>query len=359
MAIWMLFGAMTALVVMAVLWPLSRHHAQNRAADDADLIFYRDQLAEIDRDQARGLLSPAEAEAARAEAGRRLLRATSSSEAGLVAVGEPALRRRRAVSALALSVLPITALAIYGAFGSPHLTETPAAVRQNDPAQLDLATALNRIESHLAANPEDGRGWDLVGPVYLRLGRAEDAVKAFAAALRILGEDATRLANFGEAQVAAQGGIVPAEARQAFERAQELDPTAPRPRFYLARAAEQDGDPERAKESYRAMLASAPPDAPWVPVIQEQLARLEEPNRPAAPNSEAIAGMVEGLARRLGEQGGSPEEWGRLVRSYVVLGERDKATSALAKARAASQEDPDARKQLDRLAQELELSPQP
>ena len=119
MAIWMLFGAMTALVVMAVLWPLSRRGAQTRPADDADLTFYRDQLAEIDRDSSRGLLSPAEAEAARAEAGRRLLHATSSSESGLVAVGEPALRRRRAVSALALSVLPITALAVYGAYGSP------------------------------------------------------------------------------------------------------------------------------------------------------------------------------------------------------------------------------------------------
>ena len=101
MAIWMLFGAMTALVVMAVLWPLSRRHWATTRADDADLTFYRDQLAEIDRDSNRGLLSSAEAEAARAEAGRRLLRATSASESGLVALGEPALRRRRAVSALA------------------------------------------------------------------------------------------------------------------------------------------------------------------------------------------------------------------------------------------------------------------
>jgi cytochrome c-type biogenesis protein CcmH len=359
MAIWMLFGAMTALVVMAVLWPLSRRGAQTRPADDADLTFYRDQLAEIDRDSSRGLLSPAEAEAARAEAGRRLLRATSSSESGLVAVGEPALRRRRAVSALALSVLPITALAVYGAYGSPQLTATTVAVKQKDPAQLDLATALNRIESHLAANPEDGRGWDLVGPVYLRLGRAEDAVKAFSAALRILGEDASRLASYGEAQVAAQGGIVPAEARQAFERAVALDASAPRPRFYLARAAEQDGDTDRAKDIYRGMLAAAPADAPWVPLVQEQLARLDEPDQAVVPNGEAIAGMVEGLARRLVEQGGSPEEWGRLVRSYVVLGDRDKATSALEKSCAASQKNPEVRQQLDQLAQELELSSKP
>jgi cytochrome c-type biogenesis protein CcmH len=359
MAIWMLFGAMTALVVMAVLWPLSRRREQLRAADSADLTFYRDQLAEIDRDGKRGLLSPAEAEAARAEAGRRLLRATSAAEADLVAVGEPALRRRRAVSALALSVLPITALAIYGAYGSPQLAVTTAVVKQEDPAQFDLATALNRIETHLATNPQDGRGWDLVGPVYLRLGRAEDAAKAFSSALRLLGEDANRLANYGEALVAAQGGIVSADARQAFERAVALDPLAPRPRFYLAQAAEQDGNPDRAKTLYREMLSSAPADAPWAPLVQQQLARLEGQDQAVSPNSEAIAGMVEGLARRLGEQGGSPEEWRRLVRSYVVLGDRGKATSALEKARVASQENAEARQQLDQLAQELELSSSP
>ena len=61
-----------------------------------------------------------EAEAARIEAGRRLLRAVPAATVS-PAVGEPALRRRRAASTLALSMIPILALAAYGAFGSPHL----------------------------------------------------------------------------------------------------------------------------------------------------------------------------------------------------------------------------------------------
>src|SRR5688572_16956934 len=119
MAIWMLLAAMTALAVMAVLYPLSRHR-EIVAAGDPNAQFYRDQMAEIERDRERGLLSEAESEGARAEAARRLLRASTLAEDPVPPMGEPALRRRRAVSALALSFVPIMALAVYGAYGSPH-----------------------------------------------------------------------------------------------------------------------------------------------------------------------------------------------------------------------------------------------
>jgi len=88
MVIWIILLAMTAAAVMAVLWPLSRHYAVARQADP-DTQFYREQIAEIERDQARGVLMPSEAEAAKAEAGRRLLRATGLRGEAFAAVGEP------------------------------------------------------------------------------------------------------------------------------------------------------------------------------------------------------------------------------------------------------------------------------
>src|SRR5690348_12171454 len=114
MVIWIILVLMTAAAVMAVLWPLSRHRAIARQIDP-DTQFYRDQIAEIDRDRERGVLLPTEAEAAKAEAGRRLLRTTGMTRDPYAAWGEPALRRRRAASTLALSMIPILALAIYGA----------------------------------------------------------------------------------------------------------------------------------------------------------------------------------------------------------------------------------------------------
>jgi cytochrome c-type biogenesis protein CcmH len=356
MTLWILLALMTGGAVAAVLWPLSRRPVQ--ATADPNTRFYRDQMAEIERDLDRGLLSPSEAEAAKAEAARRLLRAAERSEASADPVCEPALRRRRAVSALTLSLVPLVALAVYGGLGSPHLPGQPLAARmQVDPQQFDLATALARIEGHLAQHPDDGRGWEVVAPVYLRMGRAEDAGQAYEKALRLLGPDPSRLAQYGEALVAAQDGIVPAEARKAFEQALELDPSAQKARFYLARAAEQEGNREKARAEYGAILASSPPDAPWAPVVRDQLAKLDgsgasAPRRPP----EAILAMVQGLAERLDAQGGTPEDWARLMRSYVVLEQPEKAKSALSKARQALAGNQGALGQIDATARELKIS---
>lgn len=362
MVIWIILLAMTAAAVMAVLWPLSRHRAVSRQVDP-DTQFYREQIAEIERDRERGVLLPSEAEAAKAEAGRRLLRATGMRDAAFAAVGEPALRRRRAASTLALSVVPILALAIYGGFGSPHLfSQPPVAQVQEQTERLDLMRAVAQVEAHLAQNPQDGRGWEVVAPVYLRMGRMNDAVKAYEAAVRYLGPEANRLANYGEAMVLASNGLVTAEAQAAFEQAVGLDRMSPKARFYLARAAEQDGKVEKAKAAYADLLATSPADAPWVAIVKQQMARLEGSQPVEGEDAEPQLGagdilrMVSGLASRLEAEGGSAEEWARLMRSYVVLGQRDKAAAAAQRARQALAQDDAGLKTIDRMAQELKLT---
>ncbi|MGO4525573.1 c-type cytochrome biogenesis protein CcmI [Microvirga sp. 2MCAF35] len=360
--IWIILLAMTAAAVMAVLWPLSRHYAVARQVDP-DTQFYREQISEIDRDLARGVLLPAEAEAARAEAGRRLLRATGLRGETLMAVGEPALRRRRAASTLALSIIPILALATYEIYGSPQSPGQPSA--QQAPQQagnIDLMTAVAQIESHLAKNPQDGRGWEVIAPVYLRMGRIDDAAKAYESAARYLPPDAERFANYGEVLVMAKDGLVSGEAQMAFEQAIKLDPASPKARFYLARAAVQDGQVERAKAAYTELLSSSPPDAPWVEAVKQELAALGAPQMATVPTGEpqigpeAIAGMVAGLASRLEAQGGTAEEWARLMRSYAVLGQRDKAVAAAQRARESLAQDKDALNTIDMMAQELKLT---
>jgi len=362
MVIWIILLAMTALAVMAVLWPLSRPSAAARQADP-DTQFYREQIAEIERDRERGVLLPGEAEAAKAEAGRRLLRATGGLAQDFTALGEPALRRRRAVSALALSVIPILALAIYGAYGSPHLLTRPAGSEiQAQAEKLDLMKAVSQIEAHLTQNPQDGRGWEVVAPVYLRMGRVDDAVKAYESALRYLGPDPNRLSNYGEALVLAKDGLISADAQAAFEQAVRLDGRAPKARFYLARAAEQDGRIDQAKAAYADLLAISPADAPWTEVVRQELARLGAPEAVADRNdgpqmgAEDIARMVANLAGRLEAQGGSAEEWTRLMRSYVVLGQRDKAVTTAKRAREALAQDDNAVKAIDTMARDLKLT---
>jgi cytochrome c-type biogenesis protein CcmH len=175
--------------------------------------------------------------------------------------------------------------------------------------------------------------------------------------------------------------MVSAEARAAFERALALEPGNPRSRFYLALAAAQDGDRDRARAGFEALLKEFPADAPFVPRLREEIARLggapeappagEAPAasefRPSGEAAAAIAGlpppermaairsMVEGLAARLEAGGGGVEEWTRLIRSYAALGERDKAAAALASARERLGGDKASLDRIEELAQGLRI----
>lgn len=359
MVFWVLLALMTGAAVMTVLWPLSRAVA-GHARDHGDVVFYRDQLAEIARDEHRGLLSAPEAAAARIESGRRLIRAAEHAPREGLSMGEPALRRRRAASAVALSVVPLVGLALYGALGSPHLGGRPLPVRQAaEPGAVDVGSALTRVEAHLIDTPDDRRGWELVAPIYLRLGRYDDAVKAYSESIRLGGTGEDQLAGYGEALVSAGGGVVSADAKAAFERALAVAPGSPKARFYLALAAEQDGDVPRARAGYAAIIADAAPDAVYLPVVRARLAALEaEPDTAAkhlAPNAVApeIVAMVDGLDQRLAEGGGSEAEWTRLIRSMVVLGRAADARDRLARAKTALAGDPAALDRLDQIAASL------
>jgi cytochrome c-type biogenesis protein CcmH len=358
MLLWIAMALMTGAAVMAVLWPLSRRLSGAENESRGDVEFYRDQLAELDREVERGLISPDQAKAARAEAGRRLLQAHADDGPGTCSTGEPALRRRRAAAAFSLSIVPLIGLAVYGVLGSPQIPSRAGVEVARADVVRDLDGAVARIESHLAANPEDGRGWDVIAPVYLAAGRFEDAAKAYAAARRIEGESVDRLTGQGEALVGAAGGVVSAEAAQIFARARTLDSGSAKARFYGALAAEQDGDVARARTEYERMIAEAPDQAPWLSVVQARLARLDgaEPAPVAAQSvTPEIAAMVEGLDSRLAQNGGTEPEWARLVRSFVVLGRPDDARDRLAKAKTALAGDAQASASLDRLAQDLGL----
>ncbi len=362
MSIWVLFLLMTAATIMAVLWPLSRPRRALGAASarEGEKLFYEEQLQEIERDLARGMFTPEEAAAAKAEAARRLIRATSGTDGDTKSLDEPALRRRRATSALALSAIPLVALAIYGAQGSPEKPGQPLSARMqpvSPDGEMDMNQAVARIESHLQQNPEDGRGWEVLAPVYIRMGRFEDAAAAYQRALRLLGEEPERLANFGEALVMAAEGIVSSSAREAFEEALAQDPRQPKARFFLATAAHQDGDEDIALARYRSLLDESAPDAPWVEIVRRRIAALEGDSPQARTESPedgsgAIAGMVSGLAERLATQGGTAEEWGRLVRSYAVLGQVGPAEQALADARTALAGDREAIEEVESVARD-------
>jgi cytochrome c-type biogenesis protein CcmH len=368
MMLWFIIALMTAAAIFAVLWPLAR---RNHMPGGSDVEVYRDQLDEIGRDRAVGLIGEGEAEAARIEVSRRLLAAADAP--ALVPVGNP-LRRRRATALAALIALPFGAVAFYALLGSPNLPGQPqAARRETPPEQRPVADLVARVEAHLENNPEDGRGWEVIGPVYMRLGRYDDAVKARRNVLRLLGPTDTREADLGEALTGMANGVVTAEAKAAFERALQLNPDDFRARYFIGLAAEQDGRPMEAAERWRSLLASAPADASWIGFVQESLRRVDpgaplpSPRGPSAddiasagelsPEQRAamVQGMVERLAERLKKDGSDVEGWLRLVRAYMVLGDRDRAHAAASDARRALASEPEKLRRVDELIKGLGL----
>jgi cytochrome c-type biogenesis protein CcmH len=361
MALWVLFALMTVAAIFAVLWPLSRRGV---GSGGSDIAVYRDQLEEITRDRSAGLIGEAEAEAARVEVSRRLLAAADAAEMEPSLV-DPPLWRRRAAAIVALVVLPAGAIALYLLLGSPQMPGAPLAARQAATENRSIESMIAQVEDHAARNPNDGRAWEVLAPVYMRLGRFEDSIAAWRNAIRLNGSTVSREADLGEALVAAQNGVVTAEAKAAFDRALALDREDAKARFYIGLAAEQDGRRAEAETIWRDLLAKAPPGAPWVPVVRRAL----EQNAPGpssadvaaaqklAPDqqNEMISSMVSRLAERLKENGSDVEGWLRLLRAYTVLGERDKAQSALADARRALAGEPEKIRRIDELVKELGL----
>jgi cytochrome c-type biogenesis protein CcmH len=382
MMLWVLFGLMTAAAIFAVLWPLARGQRVARRSS-GDVAVYRDQIDEIARDRAAGLIGEAEAEAARVEVSRRLIAAADVAQAQSVAPAAGATLRRRVAAVGALVALPLIGAGLYLALGSPQLPGQPFVERAAAPPQnRSLDALVAQVEAHLEKNPEDGRGWEVIAPVYMRYGRYEDAVKARRNALRFNGASAEREADLGEALMGAANGIVTAEAKAAFERALTSDPKQPKARFFLGVAAHQDGDGAKAAAIWRDMLGDAGPGSPWAGMLREALARIGEPSpepgpgpgpgsgpRPG-PSAEDVAaaeqmapqdraamvqGMVERLAERLKRDGSDLEGWLRLVRAYTVMGDRGRALSAVTEARRALGHDADKLRRLDELVKELRL----
>jgi cytochrome c-type biogenesis protein CcmH len=367
MTLWFVFALMTAAAIFAVLWPLGRARRKQRGG--SDLAVYRDQLDEVARDRASGLIGEAEAEAARVEVSRRLIAAADAAPPEATSGARETFRRRTA-AVLVLVALPAIATALYLTLGSPQLPGQPLASRAATPLQdRTLDTLVAQVEDHLAKNPEDGRGWEVVGPVYMRLGRFEEAVKARRNALRINGPGSNREADLGESLMAAANGVVTDEAKAAFERALAADARNPKARFFLGVAAHQDGQGARAAAIWRDMLKDAQPDSPWVGMVREALASVGAGDAPG-PSAEDVAaaqqmkpedrdamvrGMVDRLAERLKHDGSDVEGWLRLVRAYTVLGDRGRALSAIADARRALGHDTDKLRRLDALVKELQL----
>ncbi|NQU69971.1 MAG: c-type cytochrome biogenesis protein CcmI [Rhodospirillales bacterium] len=374
MILGLILAAMTLFAGAMLLWPLLRRTPEQMPRAAYDLEIYRDQLGELDRDVARGLVPDDQADAARAEIGRRILAADQALQDGKEHPSTQAPEKMRMIPIAICATAPLLAVMLYLQGGTPQLVDGGRTMKVADTQEgakaeagksaHDISPMIEKLEEHLRKTPDDLKGWTMLARTLYSVSRFGEAASAYANALALAPDRADLMALQAESLSFANDGLITPKARQLFAQATTSDPKNARALYYLALAKLQSGQRREALDDWRALAADAAPDAPWLATLRQRIARIqaELDGDGAAPAAQAARGptapgptaadvtasqsmspkdrsamirsMVQRLADRLKAEPNDADGWRRLGRAYGVLGEQQKSRDALARAAA-------------------------
>ncbi|MGC3936413.1 c-type cytochrome biogenesis protein CcmI [Roseobacter sp. EG26] len=373
---WIIAGGL-ALMVSVVLAAGLRAPRKGLVEPAAayDLRVYRDQLREVDKDLARGVVSAADAERVRAEVSRRILSADAALQAENLSTdaskGAPAL-----VAGVLALILIGGSVALYTQLGAPGYGDLglqsrialAEGARENRPSQEaaeaslpagatpqaspDYVALVEKLRETVAERPDDLQGHILLAQNEANLGNFPQAARAQAHVLRIKGDESTAndFVDYADMLVLAAGGYVSPRAEEALRAALTLDATNGTARYYLGLMMAQTGRPDTAFRLWDALLREGPEEAPWIaPILSQiedmafragvtyQLPQIGTGRGPTAADIEAaqdmspaermemIQSMVAGLSERLATEGGTVQDWAQLISALGVLERYDQA----------------------------------
>lgn len=363
MMFWIAAALLVALCLAAMLAPMIRGIGTLERRASYDMQIFRDQIREVERDVARGVVTPAEAEATRTEIARKLLAAAEAEKREAAACRAP---RRASLVGGALTGAAVLALTgwLYSSQGSPGYPDQPLSdrVARAQAAVEETARIVEQLREAVAANPEDVQGHRFLARELFRLGRLAEAVDAQRRVLALLGDEAAATDYLMLAQLefgAASGHLSPA-AESALTEALARDPENPLARYFWGLKLLGDGKPEETRAIWSELVEEGPSDAPWVlAILQEMDAVVASPAPEDAaapsPGPVEIEQMVASLGARLAETGGTAEEWAQLIRSLGVLGRIAKASAIYKEAQTAFASDPAALALLRQAAEDARL----
>lgn len=396
MGFWLVAGALTLAVSGLLAVALLRSREAENATPNQDMRIYRDQLAEIDSDVARGILTAEEAGRVRVEVSRRLLDADRTVDE--VKSDVPPRYATIAITATVFAVLIGGTAGLYIFIGAPGYPDLPLAERlalaeeihrsrmsqaeaevqsgrvwvapdNVDPALLHL---MERLRSTVAERPDEVEGFRLLAQYEELLGNYSAAHSAQSRLIELKGDNAVAddYATLAQFLILAANGFVSPEAETALQMTLQMDPGHGPASYYTGLMLAQTGRPDLAYGIWRVLLERGPSDAPWIPPIMDHIEDAAQAagiryippavasrqlSGPTVEDVEAaegmdevdrqemIRGMVDGLAERIeSEESGSPAEWSRLIRSLGVLGDTARASEFWSKAQSEFANDPEA-----------------
>ena len=375
----MLFWVVSGILVVAVTAILAGalragRRGEGMTAQSSDIAVYRDQLAEVERDLARGVLTEAEAAAVRVEVSRRLLDADKRQSTGFKEQGRG---NARLGGFIIFGIVLIGGLGFYSTIGAPGFPDQPLAeriarmdeIRANRPSQSEAEEAamaagvlpqtaeppseylelMERLRATVAERPDDRQGLHLLAQNEARMGNFSAARQAQENLVATFDGNAPadELVALLEIMVFAAGGLITPEAEDVLAKLETSAPERGETAYYRGLIEAQNGRPDRTFPIWRRLLETSNPDDPWVPVIRSEISGVAAaagidytPPDIRGPSSadiaaaqdmtneerrEMIESMVAGLADRLATDGGPPSDWARLIRALGVLGQADRA----------------------------------
>lgn len=348
--VWFFLAAMTLATAVLLAFPLFNTKKLKNEVVYA-LEVYRDQIHELNRDAAAGLIAPDQAKLAQIEIERRILALTESPQ------WQPARVPSHGMLIVAAVVLPLLGFGLYLLLGAPALPGQPF----NQAVAQVTSPAIARLQEEIAARPTDAAAWVALATGYTAENLPKDAATAYGKAVALGANDADTLAAYGQTLMMASGGEMTEPANAAFRRALAADPSNPMARFFLALGRAQAGDLEGALADWLALEKETPADAPWRATLEthiakasQRLGRATDPAAPADPTipgpsaadmaaaedmtpeqrQEFVNGMVSRLAERLQTEPDDLDGWIRLAKAYQVLERQPEAREAWAKAAA-------------------------
>ena len=388
----------TGFIVRSILQP----QTIDISAASKDLALYKDQLREVDSDLARGVLSETESESARLEISRRILAADKRAQMETLANPAPSIVNKLLAAFVILTVLT-GSLGIYAYLGEPNLPDRPLVARlaaaqearaqrlSQEDAEVqvpdekinipeDYLKLVKRLREAIKKRPNDEQGLRLLALHEFRIGKYRAARKAHTRIMKVVGDKVTAkdYIDFAEVMIFATNGYVSPEAEITLSQALKLKPNDGRTRYYSGLAMAQNGRADVAYRLWEGLLKEGPQDAAWIPLIKSQIddvARLAGINMSNQPlpgpttdqinaasemtkedRKKMIRGMVAGLGERLATNGGTMNEWARLIRALGVLGETARASEIWNEAKDVFSDNPKALNLLLEAAQAAEIS---
>ncbi|MCY4195353.1 MAG: c-type cytochrome biogenesis protein CcmI [Rhodobacteraceae bacterium] len=393
MIFWLAGTALSAAVTTLLVMALIRHRDTPHEDAQREVEFYKSQLASVEDDLQQNRLSAVDAEQARREVSRRLLRAHERTTASCSSVGTASRLSTSLACILVILVFLPGSAALYWLIGNPNLPDLSLSERlraaelayATRPSQREIVAGrdlnsitteadpelvrlVGELRTSLAAAEPDLEGLRMLVRSELSIGNFAAAIQAQRDILALLDGEAraTDFSQMTDLLVIEAGGYVSPEAEAAIYQALARDPENPAARYYLGLMYAQTGRPDLTVNIWNRLIEDLPPTSPIAADLRlrlpaaAQAAGITNINLPPEPlprpssediaaaesmsvedRAEFITGMVESLRNRLDEDGGSAIEWTMLINSQMTIGQYNAARMSYERALEVFADSPD------------------